>query len=479
LPIALRAVILHNIREKKGAQMLLRLHVKGFKNLRDVEIRFGPVTCFVGPNGVGKSNIFDAIQFLRALADHDIQTAAQSIRSPQKGAFGPQDLFWRGDNNDRMSFSADMLVPKEVVDDFGRTARPATTLLRYEIEFRYENESSARLVLMKESLTPIRLGEAQSTFGFPHKAVFRKSTSLNVTRRAGSFISTQNDGEMVKLMLHGDAGSRGRPVPAGLSPLTVLGGTGAAEYPTVLAARREMSSWKILHLEPSIMRAPDEFGGAAEVSEHGGGIAATLYRLSREDRIEGQTFAEAANRLAELVPEVRSIRVDRDEARRHLTVLAEVKGCYGELGPRALSDGTLRFLALVAMQMDNTVHGLLCMEEPENGIHPSRVPELCSLMKEFAVRPEEETGEDNPLRQVVVNTHSPDVVRQLAPSDILFVEAIHGPGGLAASVSSYENGWRPKASMYTRQQLADFIGGSPIGDKMEQLNLPFNIGTAR
>ena len=74
--------------------MLLRLVVRGFKNLRDVEVRFGPLACFVGLDGVGKSNLFDALQFLRALAENDIQTAAQQVRSPQNGAFRPRDLPW-------------------------------------------------------------------------------------------------------------------------------------------------------------------------------------------------------------------------------------------------------------------------------------------------------------------------------------------------------------------------------------------------
>lgn len=43
--------------------MLTRLKVNGFKNLLDVDIRFGPFTCIVGGNGVGKSNLFDAIHF--------------------------------------------------------------------------------------------------------------------------------------------------------------------------------------------------------------------------------------------------------------------------------------------------------------------------------------------------------------------------------------------------------------------------------
>jgi len=45
--------------------MLTRLIVSGFKNLVDVDVRFGPfTTCVAGANGVGKSNLFDAIRFL-------------------------------------------------------------------------------------------------------------------------------------------------------------------------------------------------------------------------------------------------------------------------------------------------------------------------------------------------------------------------------------------------------------------------------
>lgn len=45
--------------------MLTRLKVNGFKNLVDVDILFGPFTCVAGANAVGKSNLFDAIRFLR------------------------------------------------------------------------------------------------------------------------------------------------------------------------------------------------------------------------------------------------------------------------------------------------------------------------------------------------------------------------------------------------------------------------------
>jgi AAA15 family ATPase/GTPase len=60
--------------------MLTRLKVSGFKNLIDVDVRFGPFTCIAGANGVGKSNLFDAIRFLSALSSLPLLEAARSVR---------------------------------------------------------------------------------------------------------------------------------------------------------------------------------------------------------------------------------------------------------------------------------------------------------------------------------------------------------------------------------------------------------------
>ena len=77
--------------------MLTRLEVDGFKNLRDIAIEFGPFTCIAGENGAGKSNVFDAIEFLSLLASRSLMEAAQQLRSTRDDRSGdPRDLFWRG-----------------------------------------------------------------------------------------------------------------------------------------------------------------------------------------------------------------------------------------------------------------------------------------------------------------------------------------------------------------------------------------------
>ncbi|MBN1461090.1 MAG: AAA family ATPase [Armatimonadetes bacterium] len=479
--------------------MLLRLRVRGFKNLKDVDIRFGPLTCFVGVNGVGKSNVLDAIQFLRALTEHDMQTAARLVRSPVSGEFGPRDLFFGADVSNPMSFVADMLVPRLVVDDFGREAEPATTLLRYEVEFGYVENEISRLVLNREVLKPMKASEAGDLIGFNHRPAFRRSV-VKSTRRKGSFISTAysaGEDEPSEIKLHQDGGSRGQAFSPGKSPRTVVGGTNAAEYPTVLAARREMSSWQILQLEPSVIRTPDRIGGPTRVDEHGGHVAAALDRLvaneginSRKSQqktenqldahgISGRTLGEVSNRLATLVEEVRDIQVNRDDARQQLTVMARLRGCKEMLGPRSLSDGTLRFLALVTMLVDRESASVLCMEEPENGMHPKSVPSMVRLLEDFAVDPDEEADPDNPLRQIIVNTHSPDVVRQLGTDDVLFVDHVDTRQGRHAIIRAVEDTWRTGMPSVPVRWMIDFVGGSPVGPKLGQLRLPLELGTVR
>jgi len=76
--------------------MLTRLKINGFKNLVGVDVRFGPFTCIAGANGVGKSNLFDAIRFLSALASETLIDAALSVRDRDNaGRAGDIRNIWR------------------------------------------------------------------------------------------------------------------------------------------------------------------------------------------------------------------------------------------------------------------------------------------------------------------------------------------------------------------------------------------------
>lgn len=415
--------------------MLTRLKVTGFKNLVDVDVRFGPFTCVAGTNAVGKSNLFDAISFLSALADRPLIDAVMSIRGEAARTTDLRSIFHCvGEKyDDELSLEAEMIIPPEGVDDLGQKASATTTFLRYSVALAYrknrDHHPLGSLELLKEELTYIKRGDAPKQLLFPHKPSWRKSVVLGA--RFVPYISTEGQGPNRIIKLHQDGGSSGRPLTRSAAnlPRTVLSATNAAESPTALLARKEMRSWRLLQLEPSSLRKPDEFTSPTTLETDGSHLAATLYHLAlangRDKTAQltsaAHVYGQVANRLVELIDDVREIRIDRDERRQLLTLL--VTGRDGTSYPaRALSDGTLRFLALAVVELDPQAKGLICLEEPENGIHPDRIPAMLRLLQDIATDVQEPIGPDNPLRQVIINTHSPSVVAQVPDESLLVAE---------------------------------------------------------
>ena len=425
--------------------MLTRLRVQGFKNLLDVDVCFGPFTCIAGPNGAGKSNLFDAIRFLSLLTKHPIMEAVQLLRETKGRSPEPGSLFtaMQGRVAPEMRFTADLIIDRNVQDDFGVPAIAAISSLRYEVAFRLSKEDGAdRLELFSESLQPMRLEEARRAVAFPASTEFK--TSAIAGRRVGAFISTDESGSIT---VHQE-GHGGRKVPAPKSSRTVIGGLASSDFPTVLAAQREMASWQTLLLEPSAMRSPSFYQDPRSLDSRGANLPATINRLQKHEKRPGQVCAELANLLSRLIEDTAQLNVRDDPKTETLTL--EVRGRDGLSHPaRALSDGTLRFLVLATLRLDPQARGLICLEEPENGIHPERIPAIVQLLRDIAVDPQYAVGEENPLRQVVVNTHSPEVVQNITADELLIIEdqtyAVNGARGRVAAVQVPEDSWRARA----------------------------------
>lgn len=478
--------------------MLTRLKVSGFKNLVDVDVRFGPFTCVAGANGTGKSNLFDAIRFLSALADMQLIEAALSVRDESGKTGDVRSLFHRvGDQYDEeMSFEAEMIVPYEGVDDLGQPAKASITFLRYSLTLAYRSDESLRslgsLEILKEELLHINLGDAKKNLLFDHKSEWRKSAVRKPGRRGGAFISTeiQDTNRVIKQHQDGKSGKALSRLAANL-PRTVLSVTNATESPTALLARREMQSWRLLQLEPSCLRQPDEFIAPTKIGTDGSHLAATLYHLARTFKaphLEGQSkdevaeavYARIANCLAQLIEGVDRVWIDRDDRRELLTLM--MKSRDGTSHPaRALSDGTMRFLALAVLELDPETQGLLCLEEPENGIHPERIPKMLELLQDIVTDVEEEIAIDNPLRQVIVNTHSPAVVQQV-PDDSLLVAELKdtvkdGQRFKRVCFSCLPDTWREerasettKVNVVSKGQLLAYLNPVPIEENDVDLN---------
>lgn len=419
--------------------MLTRLVARGFKNL-DIDVRFGPFTCIAGPNGSGKSNVFDAIAFLSHLAEKPLREAALSVRGGAGRLGDVRGIFRRkGDTyEDQMFLAAEMIIPRHGEDQLGQPAEASITYLRYEIMLAHRINPvvgpNGGIEIVRESLAHLNITNARASLGFRHTRDFRTTSIMG--RRTTDYISTDQKGVIA---LHADSkggmgGGRPRKIRAQDLPRTMLSSTahGAAEHRTAMLARQEMASWMQLHLEPTALRAPDDFTASTSIASNGAHLPATLHRLSRESEGDGDVCARVANKLFRLVEDVRSVSVDVDEKRQLLSVVMTDRNKTPHLAS-SLSDGTLRFLALAVMAEDSHPRPLLCLEEPENGIHPKRIKAMLDLLRDLSVDPDEEVGADNPLRQVIVNTHSPKVVAEVPEDALLMMKIVPGEDGQAVA----------------------------------------------
>lgn len=456
--------------------MLTRLRVKGFKNLRDVDVRFGYFTCVAGANGVGKSNLFDAIVLLSDLASMPILKAFSQARGTNGRTADFEALFFREASNTapRIEFIAEMIVPREVLDDFDRTATPTASFVEYTLVLRLNPDgagltSKDSIHIEKEELRAISSSDAGKFLEFTggSELARNKQFVFGPGKRTTPFIQTSTEGNEPVIHLFGEQGLDGKrrggralEVRARKSPQSVLSGVNLISHPTALATRREMQSWRLLQLEPSALRMPDQLSDEDQISATGEHLPNTLFRLGG--------YGEIANRLSDLVPGVHAVDVHEDPVRQ-LRTLSVTMGDRRSYSASSLSDGTLRFLALAVLSNDPTAAGLVCMEEPENGIHPLRIPEMLHLVRGLSDA-DAVDGEDvhrEALRQVIINTHSPLVVAEILDDELLMAETLRLKGASFVNFKSLRGTWRTNGNTsdarasIVRGEVDPYLSGQP------------------
>ena len=161
--------------------------------------------------------------------------------------------------------------------------------------------------------------------------------------------------------------------------------------------------------------------------------------------------------------------VDRDE------YLIEVETQdKSRFSSRVLSDGTLRLLALVALKNDPHHKGLLCFEEPENGVQPLRLKHMVDVL--FALSSElgnENIAPTGPLRQALVNTHSPGLLALTPSNSMTYVHMKSGEKGrfthtipVRAELIADE-----EERYFTWEQVRQYLDAQGLDKKREELGL--------
>ena len=400
--------------------MLTRIEIDGFKSFEKFGMDVGPLTVILGPNASGKSNLFDAIRLLSRLADTDLRTAVTDLRGE------PHELFRRhpdGALGETMSFAVEVLLAPEVRDQWGATVKLKHTRVRYEvhIERRRDTRGIERLVTTREEAAPILASADRWRPSGRRPSPEFKRTFMRYSRRT-PWLSTVDSQGSTRFEIRQDLRA-GRQRPADAAEATVLSSITSAEFPHLYALREELRSWRFLQLDPTALRQPSPAIGPEELAADGKNLARVLARIEAETRTERRSsgaLADITADLTDLIPGVVGLRVVEDQRSQEYRVDLSMRDRQ-PFSSRVVSDGTLRVLALLTLMHDPRHRGLVCFEEPENGVHPFRLKSLIARLRDLVTDPASaEVDRDDPLAQLLVNSHSPVLLAALEDYEMNF-----------------------------------------------------------
>lgn len=411
--------------------MLTRLEVDGFKSFENLAIDLAPFTVVVGNNAAGKSNLFDVIQLLSNLATRDVAEAGKDMRGE------PLELFRQtaAGRTRQIRLAAEVLVDPTVRDPWGSEVRLTHTRMRYEVtlERRETRPGIERIQVAREAVYPIMRkddGWAKSM----HPSTEFRASYLKYARQK-PWLTTEERAEGLTFSVHQD-GKQGRNRPASAADATVLYSITNAEFPHLFALREEMRHWRLLQLDPTLLRKPVPATAPDVLSADGSNLAAVLAQLKAETATNTHpngVLAAIAAELNNLIPGIMKLDAALHEASREYRIELTMRDGL-PFTSRVISDGTLRVLALLTLLHDPRHRGLICFEEPENGVHPARIKQLVQRLRDMVTNPRDfAEGAENetpaPLSQLLLNSHSPVVLsalvdRELSPIDgsILFAD---------------------------------------------------------
>lgn len=124
-------------------------------------------------------------------------------------------------------------------------------------------------------------------------------------------------------------------------------------------------------------------------------------------------------------------------------------GSQGMISANLLSDGTLKLLCLIAILKSPDPPSLICIDEPELGLHPDWIKLVAELLQDAACR-----------TQVIVATHSPHIVSKLDADQVIVVDKVDGETKMKRLEKADLENWLKDFSL-SELWLAGHFGGRP------------------
>ena len=327
-----------------------------------------PLNVLIGPNGSGKSNLIEVLSLLAA-------TPNDLLEAIREGG-GVDNWLWKGKR-----------------DGVDATIEVSLRILRRRLNYRLSfGKAIHRLDVRHESVEPVK----SSNTGIKQPEFYYRfqSGQAEITAK----------GEDAPRQLSKQEIERDRSILSQVrdrSTYPELWGIG-----NTFERIRLYREWDVSRTGPArLPQQPDEY--QAHLLKDSSNLALVLSDLLNQPPVKEQII----DRMRDFYPSFRDINTTVTGGT--VQIFFHEEGLYHPIPATRLSDGSIRYLGLLAILCNPRQQGVLCIEEPELGLHPDIIPELAKLLIEASAR-----------SQVFVTTHSDVLVDALSdvPESVVVCE---------------------------------------------------------
>ncbi len=395
------------------------IKIEGYRSLKSIELNLSPLSVLIGPNGGGKSNLID---LLALLTDAGKGQLANGVLG--RGGFSTIAFGFDPHQEIRLEVLFNAAVGAPRVEAKNGDEPPD---LRFKLALR---DFGGGPKVVEELVSEERRGQPGSV----HDIVERRTSGAVFRVPGESGLLTDQRREVTP------------------SELVISQIRDPSRYPAPSVILEELASWAFyfdIGVGPqSPVRQPAVIRPGIQLFGDGSNLSSVLYAIQQEypnhwEEISDVFKTANANFQGLTVP------ARGGDGKVILRWSETPFDRHGGQSANLLSDGTLKLLCLVTILMSPEPPSLICIDEPELGLHPDWIKLVAELLQTAADR-----------TQVIVATHSPQIVAKLDPEQVIVTDKQDGETTLRRLDKHELQKWLDEFSL-SDLWLAGHFGGRP------------------
>jgi predicted ATPase len=396
------------------------IKIEGFRSFKKVELEVPRLAVLIGPNGGGKSNLIDLLMLMAEAGDGKLANGVF-----KRGGFTSIAFGFNPSQEVRIELRFKGVMPPSKL---GRVPRRDDKDLDVIFKMAARNYGSVacvteELVRQESAMEPSLSGDIVSRGSLG--AVFR------VPGESGAVTDQRRE----------------------VSPneLAISQVKDPTKYPAASAVLEQLGGWTFyrdIDVGPeSRVRQPDLLRPDIRLLPNGSNLSSVFYAIQQEHSNEWPEILEILNTA---YPDFVKLNFPARGGDGKV-FLRWFEGPYEKEGisVNLLSDGTLKLLCLIAILVNPDPPPLICIDEPELGLHPDWIKLAAEMMQSAAAR-----------TQLIVATHSPQIVANLDPEQVIVTEKKDGESHLTRLERQDLEKWLKDFNL-SDLWLAGHFGGRP------------------